>query len=168
MVFRLLKAIYENFEQYFCAFLLSILVLCVGLQVFFRYVLHASLTWTEELSRFAFVWTIYVGACLAAKQHQHIRVTVQMRLLPVSVRPYLWMVSDIVWIIFNTLFAIQGVKQVLHMTRYTMISPTLGWSLLWVYAIIPLAFILMSLRIMQSYYRGFKDGTWKEFARVEE
>jgi TRAP-type C4-dicarboxylate transport system permease small subunit len=165
-VSRILKDIYENFEKYFCAFLMALLVVCLGLQVFFRYVLQAALTWTEELSRFCFIWVIYLGTCVAAKEQQHVRVTAQFLLLPERFRIYQWILADVVWVIFNIVFAVQGVRLVLHMLKYPEITPSLGWSAAWIYAVIPLGFILMTLRIAQVYYRAFKDGTWRELARA--
>ena len=38
------------------------------LQVFFRYVLNASLSWSEELTRLLFVWLTFLGFGLAAQR----------------------------------------------------------------------------------------------------
>ena len=45
---------------------LMALVVILAAQVFFRYVLHTGLSWSEEVSRFAFVWFVYISASLAA------------------------------------------------------------------------------------------------------
>ena len=52
-----------------------LMVFCLGSRVFFRFVLNASLTWSEELSRFAFIWLVCMGAVLGAKERIQIRVT---------------------------------------------------------------------------------------------
>ena len=64
MIRTALRHFYGNLERYFCAFLMVLMVFCLGSQVFFRFVLNASLTWSEELSRFAFIWLVYMGAVL--------------------------------------------------------------------------------------------------------
>jgi C4-dicarboxylate transporter DctM subunit len=38
------------------------------------------------------------------------------------------------------------------MMKFTYTSPTLGWSMAYVYLIFPIAFILMSIRIIQINY----------------
>ncbi|MBW2305376.1 MAG: TRAP transporter small permease [Deltaproteobacteria bacterium] len=162
MASRVMREIFQNFEKYFCAFLMVVLVVCLGLQVFFRYVLEAALTWSEELSRFAFIWVIYVGASMAAKDRQHIRVTAQTHLLPRHWRPYQWLLADVVWGVFNILFAIQGIRLVKHMIRFPLISPSLEWSAYWIYAIIPVGFILMTFRIINGHYKAFRKGTWRD------
>lgn len=168
MIKRIWTAIYEDFEQYFCAYLMIIMVVTLGLQVFFRYVLDASLTWSEELSRFAFIWIIYLGASLAVKREQHVRVTAQYLVIPEKIRFFWWMLSDIAWGIFNIIFAIQGILIVDHAFQFREISPALGWSAAWLYMVIPGGFILMTLRMIQLYYRGFKNGTWRHLIKIGE
>lgn len=40
-------------------------------QVFFRYVLNNSLSWSEELARFLFVWASMLGAAVVTGNHGH-------------------------------------------------------------------------------------------------
>jgi TRAP-type C4-dicarboxylate transport system permease small subunit len=167
MMSRILSCIDEHFEKILCSSFLALLVVCLGLQVFMRYVFKAGVTWAEELSRFAFIWTVYLGISLAAKQQQHVRVTAQYYLIPKSLRPYLWLLSDVVWIVFNVVFTVQGIGLVQHSLQYPEITPSLGWSAAYIYTIIPLGFMLMTLRIFQLYYRGLKAGTWRRLAKLE-
>ena len=168
MIKRVWTAVYEEFEKYFCAYLMLILVFTLGLQVFFRYVLNASLTWSEELSRFAFIWSIYLGASLAVKKEQHVRVTAQYLVLPKKIRFFVWMLSDIIWGAFNITFAVQGIYIVKHAFRFPEITPALGWSAAWLYMVIPGGFILMTLRMIQLYYRGYKNGTLRDLVKIGE
>ncbi len=163
---RILSFLDEHLEKMLCGSFLLLLVACLGAQVFMRYVLRSGLTWTEELSRFAFVWTIYLGISLAAKHQQHVRVTAQYLLIPERLRPFLWLAADIVWVVFNLVFTVQGFGLVQHALQFPETTPSLGWSAAYVYTIIPIGFLLMTLRIFQLYYQGFKNGTWREMAKV--
>jgi TRAP-type C4-dicarboxylate transport system permease small subunit len=167
MAAKIALYVYENFEKIICAFCMAVLVFCLGLQVLMRYAFQAALTWTEELSRFCFIWTIYLGTALAAKNEQHVRVTAQYFLLPQALRPYLWLVSDAVWVGFNIVFTVQGIKLVQHAFKFPEITPSLGWSAAYLYAVIPLGFILMTFRILQLYLRKVKTGSWREIAKIE-
>jgi TRAP-type C4-dicarboxylate transport system permease small subunit len=156
----------DHLEKILCSLLLSVLVACLGYQVFMRYVFKSGVTWAEELSRFAFIWTIYLGVALAAKQEQHVRVTAQYLLIPQRLRPFLWLAADAVWVGFNLLFTIQGIGLVQHAFQFPEATPSLGWSAAYIYTIIPIGFLLMTLRLLQLYYRGFKNGTWREMAKA--
>lgn len=57
--------IYNNLEEYLLVVSLVINVLLVFLQVIMRTVFKNSLTWSEELSRYIFIWQIWLGASIA-------------------------------------------------------------------------------------------------------
>lgn len=156
----------EHFEKILCSSFLLLLVTCLGAQIVMRYVFRMGLTWAEELSRFAFVWTIYLGMSLAARQENHVRVTAQYMLIPQRLRPYVWLISDLVWVSFNLVFTYQGIGLVQHALKYPEISPSLGWSAAYLYTIIPISFVLTTFRIFQLYYRGFRNNNWQEMVRM--
>ena len=159
MISFALRRLYQDLEQYFCAFLMVLMVFCLGAQVFFRFVLNASLTWSEELSRFAFIWLVYMGAVLGAKERIHIRVTAFHHLLPARARGWVIPAADLLWVSINLTFAWQGALQVGHLLRFSYISPALQWNMALIYAIVPLGFLLMSFRIVEGYWRDWRQGT---------
>jgi TRAP-type C4-dicarboxylate transport system permease small subunit len=162
-----LQFIDEHFEKMFCCGFLMLLVVCLGAQIVMRYCFQMGLTWAEELSRFAFVWTIYLGMSLAAKQQQHVRVTAQYLLVPRALRAYVWLFSDVVWIFFNLVFTYQGLGLVQHALKFPEKTPSLGWSAAYIYTIIPISFVLTTFRVFQLYYRGFRNNTWREVVKME-
>lgn len=46
--------------------------LLICLQVFFRFVLNSSLTWSEELVQFMLLWTVMLGSAMATDRGSHI------------------------------------------------------------------------------------------------
>ena len=54
--------------------------------VFFRYVLNNSLSWSDELVRYLFVWFSLVGSALVLREREHIRVEYFVEKLPASMR----------------------------------------------------------------------------------
>jgi C4-dicarboxylate transporter DctQ subunit len=150
------KAI-NNFELYFASALLVVLVTCLGMQVFYRYVLGDAPTWSEELSRMCFVWIVYLGASLAAQQQMHVRVTAQYLMIPERYRIYLWVLADLLWIGCNVLFLVQGVAFVQHTMRFVEMTPTLHISKHYIYMVLPVTSTLLILRILQVYYRIYKE-----------
>ena len=43
--------------------------------VFWRYVLHQPLTWSDELASILFLWLAMLGAVVAMMRHSHMRLT---------------------------------------------------------------------------------------------
>src|SRR5438105_641773 len=64
----------------------SLFVLTVVLalvQVFFRYVLNNSLSWPDELSRFALTWMVFLGTAMVTRRSRQICIDLVTR----SLRP---------------------------------------------------------------------------------
>ena len=63
---KLLKKIDKNLERWVMFLLLAGMTLVLGIQIFCRFVLNNSLTWSEELARFMFIWSTFlsIGFCL--------------------------------------------------------------------------------------------------------
>lgn len=53
-----------TFLEYLLAFLLAVAVCFIIAQVFFRYVLGQPLAWTEQSSRYLFIWMMMLGAAI--------------------------------------------------------------------------------------------------------
>ena len=96
-----LKQLYDNFEEGACALFVAVMVLCLFLQVAMRIAVGSSLAWTEELSRYSFLWAAYVGAALAVKRGGHVRIAAQFMFLPTRWRLVFRAVGDIIWIGFS-------------------------------------------------------------------
>ncbi len=55
---------------------ITLMVIITFMQVFFRYVVQDSLTWSEEAARYLFVWTCYLGIAYAVRCGAHLEITV--------------------------------------------------------------------------------------------
>ena len=54
----MLKWLDENLEEFLMVALLIAMTVIMGIQVFARYALGASLSWSEELTRYLFIWSV--------------------------------------------------------------------------------------------------------------
>lgn len=157
----------DNVESYLCQILLVFFVCLLFLQILLRlvfgaihflsqyiavlehYPLPASIPWGEELSRMAFVWFVFLGATYAARLAAHNRVTFQFKLFPKIVGDVSTVVSDLVWIAFNCVMVYYSIRVIQEGFEYPEYSPTLDWIMAYVFMIFPIAFTLMTLRIIQ-------------------
>lgn len=77
-----------------CVFILAAMSILVFVNVVLRYGFNSSISVTEEVSRYMFVWLAFLGAVLAFSENQHVSVTVLTdKLSPVG-RSLLRLVTD--------------------------------------------------------------------------
>ena len=66
---------YFSFLKIVLTMLMGILIIPVTMQIFARYSdFIPRYIWTEELSRFCFIWIILVGAMIALRKNEHFAV----------------------------------------------------------------------------------------------
>ncbi len=159
MPFRLLRKLYDNFEEAFCALSVGVMVACLMLQVGMRWATGAGMAWTEELSRYSFLWAVFVGAALVAKHNSHVRISAQYLLMPVKVRLVFRFFTDMMWIGFNLYIAWLSWNVIKGGLLFPETSPVLGIVRGYVEMIIPFGFVLMSWRIAEGYIRRWRQGT---------
>src|SRR3954463_3188898 len=88
----------------------AILVIPVSLQVISRYTaLIPSYIWTEELSRFLFIWMVMLGAMIGIKEGTHFEVDVWPE-LGRRANAALKIVSHLFVLIFALVFVYWGIK----------------------------------------------------------
>lgn len=76
-----------------------LIIACVA-QVFFRFVLNNSLSWTEELARYCFIWMHMIGASLLIEGNGHATVTIVLDMLHGAARKVLEVIIELI-IFFN-------------------------------------------------------------------
>jgi TRAP-type C4-dicarboxylate transport system permease small subunit len=106
----------------------------------------------EEVAKYSFIWLLYFGASLATRSGGHFKVTAQFSLLPKKARKYASLPGDLIWLIFN-LFIIKLGFDLCQASAEASLSLQLPMK--WVYAIIPISFILILFRLIQYNYRLF-------------
>jgi len=61
-------------EEIVAVMLLATIVVTMGAQVIWRYVLQTPLSWSEEIARLAMIWLTFIAASFVSARHQHIAV----------------------------------------------------------------------------------------------
>jgi TRAP-type C4-dicarboxylate transport system permease small subunit len=98
----------------------------VGWQVFCRYVLNDSPSWTEPGSVMLMSWFIFLGAAVGVRENNHLGFDVLLYVLPKSGKRVLRMISDVVILAFGAGMIWYG-SQLVALTWNTRL-PSLGIS----------------------------------------
>jgi C4-dicarboxylate transporter DctQ subunit len=154
----ILKHIFDNIESYVCRFLLATFVTLLFAQIVSREIFGRSIAWSEELSTYMFVWFVFFGASYAARLSAHNRVTVQFKPFSRKVALISESIADLFWIMFNLYFVWLSIDFVFFKMNLFWKSQTLGVPMKYFYMILPIAFTLMTIRVIQVNYLRLVKG----------
>lgn len=148
----------NNIESYVCRTLLAVFVTLLFIQIISREIFQHSIAWGEELATYLFVWFAYFGASHAAKMAAHNRVTFQFKPFPKIVATISEFIADMIWLAFNVYFVYLSYDFVFNRMNLFWKSQTLGLPMKYFYMVLPIAFALMSIRIIQVNYLKLVKG----------
>lgn len=87
------------------------------LQVFFRYVLRIPFIWSEEFTRFLFIWTVWFGAALGIPRGKHMMIEFIRDRLPMPWPLRIKIATDLLALFFLGVVVVKGVSLVQMMSR---------------------------------------------------
>ena len=141
-----------------------LLGLCVFYQFFTRYALNDSASWTEEISRYLLICTVFMGIAAATRRTRHIHVDFLYRLLPARVGRVLSTLIDLLRIGF---FAVAVGLTIQMMTRMTSLQMTIiDLPMNIIYAVCAVGFAASTIRAVQVAIENWKRG-WSVLERPE-
>lgn len=144
----MVKKFLNNFEGWFCGIMLAIMLVLLVMQVVLRWIGETN-TWSEELSRYMFVWLVYVGGSFATQQDSHIRIDLALRVWPQKVRPLAKALGNLLWIAFGVFLLTQSLILVRNSWVGGTYSICLGINMAYAYVGITIGYGLMIIRVIQ-------------------
>lgn len=84
--FRTLAKITDFIIKRIALIFVIVMILNVWAAVLFRYVLHTSLFWSEELGRYLMIWFGYLGCAMALKENSHVNLNVFTNLFSLKIQ----------------------------------------------------------------------------------
>lgn len=151
-----MKFIMDHVEEFFMIPLIFAMSIIIFIQVVMRYVFQNSLTWSEELARYLFVWLVYFSVSYTARREKHIRIDAAINLYPKAARPVVELISEIIVLAFSIFIAVTGVTVFQKITASGQISPAIGLPMQFVYAAPLIGFLLTAIRQVQCIIRKVK------------
>lgn len=147
---RVLKWLNENIEEYILMGLLIFMVGMMGVQVTMRYLFNASLTWSEELTRYAFVWSAFISVSYCIKRHISIKIDQFLHLMPETVQRVILSINKVIMLAFFSYMLYYAVLVVKSTYLSNQLSAALGVPIYLVQVSTVIGFSLAILRLIQS------------------
>lgn len=106
---------------------LGLLTLIMFLQVVFRYLFNNSLTWSEELAKFIFIWITFLGSAICLRDKLHLKVDFLVNQLPSKYKMIMETLNTALITVFSGVMTVIGFLWVVNVSG--TLSPAMGLPL---------------------------------------
>jgi len=137
---------YFRVLRFFIAACLALMVILVFGNVVLRYAFNSGITVSEELSRWLFVWLIFVGAIIALRDHAHLGMDSVVSRLPAWGKKACFLLSNALMLYCVYLFFMGSWAQTI--INLDNMAPATGLSSGWFYYSVGLFFCVSAAGLL--------------------
>jgi TRAP-type C4-dicarboxylate transport system permease small subunit len=120
-------------------------------------VFNSSLSWSEEFSRYLFIWQTWLGSSIALRDKKHIRLELLDNKFGPNGYNIMMIIADVLWLVFDIFLIASGTelvsKQLMRGTR----SSGIGVPLALVYSSLPVSSLVIAFRLIAEIVQSFKS-----------
>ncbi|MGY4688624.1 TRAP transporter small permease [Salibacterium sp. K-3] len=153
---RVVRWLDEHFEEVLLVAFSAVMVVVIAMQVFMRYVIGDSLSWSEELARFCFIWVVYIGISYGVKKQRHIKVDAMLVFFKQKGKIVMNMIANLLFLVFALIIVYYGQDIALRIWELGQQSPALHVPMGVVYLATPVGMGLTAFRLLQQLFRQVK------------
>jgi TRAP-type C4-dicarboxylate transport system permease small subunit len=139
-------AIYSKTEEYTLVLSLVVTVVIIFFQVVMRYGFNASLSWSEELTRYIFIWQIWLGASIGFRDRKHIKVEITKMFISPRGLIVMDIVAELIWVSANIYLLYSGTTLVMALMDTQSVSTALQVPMWIVYLALPFSTAALIVR----------------------
>jgi C4-dicarboxylate transporter DctQ subunit len=143
--------------------LLAVIMIAMSIMFFINVVvretspsLATELAWIEEATLFGLAWLVFIGLGLTLERRRHIAMTVFADSLPPRTAFVLHKLINISGVMVCALLAKFSFDFAVFVFQSGQISPTLGFSMIGLYAPLPVGFALLTVRYALEFF-GYQN-----------
>lgn len=156
----------KHIEEVLLVFFSSVMVAVIFLQVVMRQ-LDSSLSWSEELARYCFIWLVYIGISYGVKKDRHIKVDVALLLLKNRGKIILTIIANLLFLTFAIFVIRYGYDIANQLLDFGQKSPANQIPMGLVYMATPVGMGLTLIRLIQNLIKNIKALRGNSSAKVE-
>ena len=149
---RVIKWLDLHFEEAILVFLLIVIACVELLQVICRNIpFIPSLTWAEELCRFAWIATVFLSLPYTIRTSNTLRVSVLLDALPDKLHNLLNILVDVLTAAMMALLSVSAIAVMVRIYESGETSPAMLWPMWIMYLIVLVGFVLGFVRSVQMF-----------------
>ena len=158
----MLKKLYNHLEEGVMGALLCGMVIIMIVQIFCRYVMGMSLSWSEEITRYLFVWSAFMSVSLCTKLTINIRIDQIIRLFSMRGRALVKIFNLTVEFAFFAYMMPYAYRYLMSTIESGQVSPACGIPMYLVQSAPLICFGLCLIRIAERWFLQWHNFYYNE------
>ncbi len=150
--------------NWFLAILMFGMVIIVSAQVWYRFILNDPLSWSEEASRYLFVWISFMGAAAGVRYQVHLGIDLMEKILPAGSYRIAVIIVNLIIQVFLLMIIYWGFK-ILGVIQFQE-SPSMHISMRYPYMAVPVGSIFMFINSLRVTVAAIQNRTMDREVRV--
>ncbi len=153
---KVLNSYVEKLEKYVCVFTFTAMLLLTFVNVISRFMLHMSLSFSEEIVTSLFVLASLAGASVAIRDGSHLGLDYITSFMPKPVQQVLTVLANVLGILMCCIILYYGVFMVHGEYASNQLSATMQWPE-WIYGMsVPFGAALLIFRYCYAIFLIFR------------
>lgn len=154
---KIIKWLDNYFEECILVVLLLSMTVIMGVQVCTRYLFGNSLAWSEEITRYLFIWSGFISVSYCTKRCISIKIEQFISIFQKRGKAVIKLINhtiEIMFFVFLIPYAFLYLKSAIISGQT---SPACGIPMYYIQAAPLFSFILATIRIIQRWIEEFKN-----------
>lgn len=145
-----------SIDEIIGAILLAVMCLITCTNVFCRYILHASISASEEICTLFFVLLSLLGSAVAVKRRAHLGLTILTDALPKKITKWIIIFGYVVGVVFCCILIWKGISMAQNEYIYQVKTISMNWPE-WIFGtFVPIGGFFIAIRFIQCIVQDVK------------
>lgn len=153
---RVLKWLNENLEEFLMVSCLILMTVIMGIQIVSRYLFGASLSWSEEITRYLFIWSGFISVSYCTKKCISIKIEQFVSFFPRRGKALFKIINHTVELVFFCYLIPYAFLYLKSAVESGQVSPASKIPMYFIQAAPLFSFLLVSVRIVQRWAAEWK------------
>ena len=154
---KVIKWLNEYFEEAVMIVLLSVMTIVMGAQIVARYLFNCSISWTEELTRYLFVWSGFLSVSFAIRNSIAIRIDQFISAFSFRLKTVILCTDYVIEAVFFGYLIPQSCTSFFKVMESGRTSTAMEMPM-WILQAAPMiGFVLAEFRLLQQIWKKIKE-----------
>lgn len=151
---KIIKWLDDNLEEFLLMIIVASITIIMLLQIIMRKIFGTPLTWAEELCRYLFLWSGYLGLGYCFKKGINLKIDFLVDKLKEKPKKLLIILNQVILILFLLYIFIASIKTLGGVSELNQRSPALDIPMIYIYLAPVIGYGLGIIRFVQNLRKG--------------